>query len=362
MKFFCAFFKRTTIFLFSAALIYQPRSAAMLPYPGGPTHTQALLTGMALHPDHPAHIHALLQGIEERDINLVRDALWHSGNRACLSINVHTGDTPLIHATRKRSIGILRMLLAANANPCIQNKTGETALIIAARQGDTWAAQELIAAGAPLETRDINGNTALSEAILYGNRETVDSLIHAGASINTTNRLGATPLMRAIMHKKKKMAFYLSMMGAKVTTKNIFGYDAIHFAGEIPGMLELLPVLAYYAGVECGETKASGYMPGALAGTTPLMRCAYTGDILGINTALNSGNPIDGQNYLGHTALMAAAITGQTAAIESLMQAGANPYLTNDTGKTAALLAQEYNNHASAIMINWLALCKKHGG
>jgi ankyrin repeat protein len=70
---------------------------------------------------------------------------------------------------------------------------------------------------------------------------------------------------------------------------------------------------------------------------------AKIGNIGRIEKGLEQGVPIEKKDHAGNTALMIAAVNGQTETVEYLFKKGANVNAQNDNGATALNLAAYYN-------------------
>jgi uncharacterized protein len=174
---------------------------------------------------------------------------------------------------------------------------GWSAVMYAAREGATDAVRTLAEAGANLNLTDPEGTSALIIAIVNGHWEAASMLVDEGADVNLADIKGMTPLYAAIdMH----------------TLGDTFGrpYPPAPVIDGSVGMIKLL--------------LAKGADPNArLKG--PILKRVYDA----------------GDNRLGEgaTPLMRAARKCDVAVMTLLLEAGADPKLTQTSGNTPLMLA-----------------------
>ena len=238
-----------------------------------------------------------------------------------------TGTTALVWAASSNRADAVRALAEAGADLNVQSKVtnyphtqngvllsgveegvsyvgqtvlprgGWSAVMFAAREGATDATRALADAGANLNLLDPEGTSALIIAIINGHWDTASALIEKGADLNLADIKGMTPLYAAIdMH----------------TLGDTFGrpYPAPPvIEGSIPVIKQLL---------------AKGADPNArLKG--PILKRVY-----------DAG---DGRLGEGATPLMRAARKCDVTVMKLLLDAGADPKLTQKSGNNPLMLA-----------------------
>ena len=238
-----------------------------------------------------------------------------------------TGTTALVWAAASTRAEAVRALVEAGADPNIQSKVtnyphtqngvllsgveegvsyvgqtvlprgGWSAVMYAAREGAADAARALAEAGANLNLADPEGTTALIVAIINAHWDTAAVLIEAGADLNLADIKGMTPLYAAIdMH----------------TLGDTFGRPYPP-APVIEGSVNIIKMLL-----------AKGANPNARLKGAILKRVYDAGD-----------------NRLGEgaTPFMRAARKCDVAIMRLLLDAGADPKLTQKSGNNALMLA-----------------------
>jgi uncharacterized protein len=131
------------------------------------------------------------------------------------------GSTPFMRAAKSGDVVVMRLLLAAGADPLLKQPNQTTALMLAAGLGwrdgspaapsyDQGSEQDAIDAialcmqsGIDLNATTTTGETALHAAITGRGSETiVRFLVERGANLNAKNKQGRTPLEAALASRK----------------------------------------------------------------------------------------------------------------------------------------------------------------
>jgi hypothetical protein len=112
-------------------------------------------------------------------------------------------DNPFLYAGAEGLLDILRLTIAAGADPSLTNRFGGTALIPASERGHVEVVEELLT-NSDVDVDHVNnlGWTALLEAIVLSNgderhQRVVQLLVDHGADITIPDKDGVTPLEHA---------------------------------------------------------------------------------------------------------------------------------------------------------------------
>jgi len=116
-----------------------------------------------------------------------------------------------------------------------------TPLMTAAHRGEREIVRLLIAAGAQPNARNAEGNNALWFACVGSHPDIIDLLAEAGIDIDNRNDSGATPLMYAASSGKAAIVERLLAKGADVALETPDGFSALDLASTIEVLALLRP-------------------------------------------------------------------------------------------------------------------------
>jgi hypothetical protein len=169
---------------------------------------------------------ALLRAIDEDDCPAIKRLLRSDPSLATSQIRhaqlfrtnivhwIYVGDTPLHLAAAGHRVEIIRLLLAAGADPNSNlNHRRSTPLHYAADsslRSKTWSAARqvetirlLLEAGGKINAPDKNGATPLHRAVRTRGADAVKYLLDSGADALLKNRPGSTPFHLAVQNTGK---------------------------------------------------------------------------------------------------------------------------------------------------------------
>jgi ankyrin repeat protein len=144
-----------------------------------------------------------MRAIDNYDVEDIMDSLDRGAD---INMMESFWRNPLIKATMKRSMMMVRLLLEHDADPNVRGRCGETAL----HQASRWnveAVRLLIADGAKVNVKSYLGYTPLHYACQNSEHdlEIIRILIDHGAETDIKTHLGNTPLALAKNDKIKRL-------------------------------------------------------------------------------------------------------------------------------------------------------------
>ena len=261
--------------------------------------------------------------------------------RAGADVNAATdlGVTPLWPASQSGSVSMVRRLLEAGADPGAALLSGETLVMTAARSGNPDLVRGLLAAGADPNASATRGQTALMWAAGQEHSGVVEVLLEYGANV-----LARSDVRRQFMKTDKGQESHPDYK----TWVNLGGNTALMFAARSGGLRSL--ELLVEAGAEVNQTSAFGI--------TATITAIHGGDSDAglVEYLLEQGadpNSADG----GYTALHAAILRGNAAAVHALLTHGADPSARVQKATPTRRQSGDYHFHEAFVGATpfWLA-------
>lgn len=273
------------------------------------------------------------------------------------------GITPLHNAANGSYIELIKILLAANANPNAATKEGITPLHNAADKGFAEIAELLLDAGADVSLKTENGFTVLSSAVRYANKEKslpnkdeyyalVDLLLNRGADIDVPCNEGWNPLVKAaydndsimlgkLLNKatnveSKNQALRVAVYGRKfLTVKTLLesGVDA-NIKMENGSPILHVAIDPYYRSLENFFLGKGSYV---------VFPCSKNIEVF--QALLKHGANVNSVDQNGWTALHFAAAIGHIPVVRELLQHEAEINTLTPEGSTALHLAIQPGYH-----------------
>jgi ankyrin repeat protein len=255
---------------------------------------------------------------------------YETGQAQLTSIEV---SLTLFSAANANCVNLATRLLDQGASVDARDRLGARPLSHAARSGHLEMVNLLLERGAPVDARNLAGSTALYFAAERGHIAIVQRLIDRGADVHLTGRSGASPLAAAAYAGRDVVVKTLLARGADGRKPDDTGKPPIVYAagagqfGIVKQLLALdIDVNTRYANDLTLLMWASG-PDESVAEAQALEIVAYL---------LDAGAKIDDRDARGRTALMIAAEGNHPAIVKALLAHGADPALTDKTGKRAA--------------------------
>eukprot|EP00808_Paulinella_micropora_P027903 g76102.t1 len=223
-----------------------------------------------------------------------------------------TGLTALMLAQLPAAVDTL---LAAKANPHLKAKrSGKTALMFAAERGSAAVIEKLSTAGAVLNWRELKGGcTAIRLAAQRGNWEAVKKLIDLRADPNRSDKDGVLPLMVAAFKGDYQVVKQLMRASPDINHAAVDGLTSLMYAvrgGSTAGHSDCLTMLI--------EARAALDCQDVLDGLTALMSAARSGNADAVSRLLKAGADTQLKNLKGLTAFDLAHNQGHANIAEML--------------------------------------------
>jgi ankyrin len=265
-------------------------------------------------------------------------------------------ETPLMVASWTGSTDVVRLLLARGADVNAREPSRQqTALMWAASEGHPEVVRILIERGADLYAKTgVNvpgrkpgmraggtaGYTALLFAVRMGDARSVRVLLDAGADVNDAAEDGFSALTLAAVRGHVDVAKLLLEWGADATASGP-GFTALHWAaGTWETTLTTSDITTERAGNHEWNT-----LGGLKAGKLELVKklVAYGAEpnarMRAAPTRAGSTKNPSLPELVGATPFFLAAMAGDAAVMQALLDGGADPALTTKVGSTALMAA-----------------------
>lgn len=232
------------------------------------------------------------------------------------------GTTPLHWATYKLDKEIVQTLLDRGAKPNVANRYGATPIAEAVKAANTELVELLLAAGSDVEAPNGDGQTLLMLAARTGSVAVAKLLVARGADVNAREAWrDQTALMWAAEGAFGDLVQFLVDAGADVRAR----------------------AAANDWGAQITSEPRAQYRP--TGGLTPLLYAARSGCEACVSAILAAGEDIDRPTPDAVTALMLAIDNLEFDTAKLLLDAGANPHVSDWWGRTALYLAVDMNTY-----------------
>lgn len=205
---------------------------------------------------------------------------------------------------------------------------GCTPFLLACKQSEPEIFQVLRLAGAEIDATNCRGMSALFIVASTGVLSLARTLIKLGAEVNRPAARGLTPLIAAVMSENPYLVQLLLSQGANRRHIDATGVSVLKWARQV-GNQEIVEL------IRCRDQSLGDEERNAAA----LHRAARTGDVALIRDCLSASVSVESRDDDGFTPLMLAARQGKRAAIETLLENGADPFRVARNGLSSILLA-----------------------
>lgn len=296
------------------------------------------------------------------------------------------GKTLLHLAVQENESTVVQYLLKRGENPNVADLEGNTPMHIAAAEGYVEMVQTLMAAGGDINHATLNNVTPLQAAVEQNRPIMIKAMTQKfHAQVNTIRKNdGWTPLYTAAYKGTQEIVNTLLASDANPNVRNKEGWGALHAAchqGHFTIVKDLLNAKAYlntqsnqgttplFHAVEAGWMKIIKFIVERGADVnrskdgswSPLHMAVYKGYndvaeyLIQHNASLNE--KLYDEGLKGYTPLhivVSIDVLSEDSKknLKLLLENGADPYATDDTGATALHLAAYWNNEDAVDIFN----------
>jgi ankyrin repeat protein len=205
-----------------------------------------------------------------------------------------------------------------------------------------------VAAQVPPSAEEVAARGGLHAAAYRGDVKAIERLaISSPAALAARDGHGRTPLHVAVFAREHGAIRALLAAGADTGTLENDRYDAVTIAAVADDEESLRLLLAAGASARLVTSRYDG---------TALIAAAHLGHDGIVRQLIAAGAPLDHVNNLHWTALIEAVVLGNggprhQATVRALLDAGADPRLTDRQGRTALQLARDRGYAAMVQML-----------
>jgi uncharacterized protein len=239
----------------------------------------------------------------------------------------------LFSAVDKNCVDLVTELLDRGASVDARDRLGARPLSHAARFGHRPMVDLLLARGAPIDAANLAGATALFVAVEGDRTDVAQRLIEKGANVHLAGRGGVTPVSAAAYRGNDAIVAALLARGADDRAVDQTGKPPIVYAAAAARVDVVARLLARNIDVNARYPNDLTLLMWASGPdeSTPEIQAIEI-----VRQLLDAGAQIDDRDARGRTALMIAAEGGRAGIADLLLSRGADPALTDTSGKRAA--------------------------
>lgn len=225
--------------------------------------------------------------------------------------------------------------------PVVPFQTRVAPLHFAARKNKTSKIRQLLDSGEDIHSRNFGGDTPLHWAAIYNAPESVAALVERGADVNIENFRGVMPIHFAALGNAPNAVATLVECGADVNA--LVGNDYMHFHTKVLRRVNIIsqgPILG-----------GRSVMDWTKRGAAPLHAAAAFYAPAAIDRLVECGANVNARDDDGDTPLHAAAYHNIGIAVVKLIQHGASVNALNFLGQTPLDFAVSRKNKTAIALL-----------
>lgn len=244
----------------------------------------------------------------------------------------HLGNTPLHYAVKWNSLNAAQSIISLGFDVNSQNLSGKTALSDSARSGKIEMTQLLIQFGANVNSADISGKTALIDSIQSGNEEMISLLLKNGANPQIQEMNGRNAYHEAALTANTKVIELIRNAGGNPLSRDSFGDSPFSLVLKFDES-----VIKAVLGSNIYIVDSDGNTPVHIAVEKNVTPATLT-------MLIDMGFPVSQRNGKGMTPLYNAVLKNQKKLALTLLERGADPFITTINGDSALTNAFKNGN------------------
>ncbi|KAI8831823.1 ankyrin repeat-containing domain protein, partial [Chytriomyces cf. hyalinus JEL632] len=269
-----------------------------------------------------------------------------------------SGRTPLFRVSGTGDVNAVTALIRAGADVNAKDNAGWSPIHEACIEGQLQTATLLISYGADVNALGFDNQTPLHDAVGANHYEVVELLLSHGASLTAVNKEGQTPMDDVEDETMLQILNLWKRMTAKVLEVDEHGITLLHQYAMKGELKHVKRVLKY--GAEVDFACNAGWTPlheAASKGYSSIVEelCRYGADLNPRSRASvsSSSNPLllgKGGDVVPHgvTPLMDAASGCFVETVRLLLEFGADPEMSDSSGKLARDYVPEFTASENA--------------